>query len=304
MRIFLTGASGYIGGAVLEGFARAGHDVTALVRNPARLADGGSRAARILTGDLGSPEDWVPALDGHDVFVHTAFEPTPRGPQLDRAVVDAFLAAGRRAVEAGRSAAVLYTSGIWVLGRTDRPADEEAALAPAAIVTWRPAHEALVRDAGGDGLRTAVIRPGIVFGGSRGIVADLMRDAANGLIRVVGDGRNRWPLVYAKDVADLYVRVAAGNGAAGVFHASDESDERVIDIVEAIAVHMKVRPDIRHIPIEEARAKQGPYADAITLDQVVRCPRSHAIGWEPSFRSVAANVSRLFEEWRRGAGRS
>jgi nucleoside-diphosphate-sugar epimerase len=196
---------------------------------------------------------------------------------------------------------VLYTSGVWVLGPTLAPADEAAPLAPTPLVAWRPAHEALVLGANGNGLRAAVIRPGVVFGGSRGIVGELMRGGANGLIRVIGTGQNRWPLVYTRDLADLYVRLATAPDAFGVFHASDESDERVIDLVEAIAAHMKTPPDIRYIPIEEARAKHGPYADAITLDQVVRCPRSRAIGWEPSFKSVTANVSRLFEEWRQGS---
>jgi nucleoside-diphosphate-sugar epimerase len=131
-----------------------------------------------------------------------------------------------------------------------------------------------------------------------------MRGAANGLIRVVGSGKNRWPLVYARDLADLYVRVATSEGASGVFHACDESDESVAGIVEAIAAHMKVKPDIRFVPMEEARAKHGPYADAIALDQVVRCPRAHAIGWDPAFKSITANVSRLFEEWRTGTERT
>ena len=88
--------------------------------------------------------------------------------------------------------------------------------------------------------------------------------------------------------------------ASGVFHANDEGDERVIDIVEAIAPSLEDRPDIRHVPIEEARTKMGVYADALALDQVVRSPRSRALGWTPSLRSVGGNVPRLFEEWRRG----
>jgi nucleoside-diphosphate-sugar epimerase len=236
--------------------------------------------------------------------VHTAFEGTARGPELDRAVVEAFLAEGRRAARENRPVAVVYTSGVWVLGPTAEPAAEDAPLAPPPIVAWRPAHEALVLAAIRDGLRTAVIRPGIVFGGSRGIVGDLMRDAANGLIRVIGTGQNRWPLVYTRDLADLYLRVATTPEASGVFHATDQSDERVVDIVEAIARHMTVKPNVRHIPMDEARAKQGPYADAVSLDQVVRCPRARALGWEPSFKSVTANVGRLFEEWRRETERN
>lgn len=300
MKILLTGATGYIGESVLDGFVRAGHDVTALVRNPARLPATFSERVSVLKADLAEPASWAGRLKGYDVFVHAAFESSARGPAVDRGAIEALVAAGQQAAADGRQAAVIYTSGIWVLGATSGPAGEDAVTAPVAMVAWRPAVEQFVLDASQDGLRTAVVRPGIVFGGSRGIVGDLLKGASNGLVRVVGAGQNRWPLVYLRDLADLYLRIATAPGASGVFHATDDSDERVIDIVEAISAHMKHRPDVRHIPIEEARAKQGPYADAITLDQIVRSPRSRALGWEPAFRSITANVSNLFEEWRRG----
>ena len=142
------------------------------------------------------------------------------------------------------------------------------------------------------------MRPGIVYGGARGIIADLLKDAGNGLVRVVGEGKNHWPCVYDRDVADLYVRVATFPDASGIFHANDEADERVADIVDAIARHAKMRPDVRHVPIEEARAKMGPYADALALDQMVRSPRAKALGWAPTLHSVAGNVARLLEEFR------
>jgi nucleoside-diphosphate-sugar epimerase len=129
-------------------------------------------------------------------------------------------------------------------------------------------------------------------------VGDLFKSAMNGLVRVVGDGNNRWPLVYDRDLADLYVRIAGRDDACGVFHANDEGDERVNDIVAAIAPYVPVRPDVRHVPLEEARAKMGSLAEALSLDQVVRSPRARAIGWSPSLHSVCGNAARLLEEWR------
>ena len=85
---------------------------------------------------------------------------------------------------------------------------------------------------------------------------------------------------------------------SGIFHANDEADESVDDIVAAIAQHAKMPPDVRHMPIEEARKKMGPYADALALDQIVRSPRAHALGWAPTLRSVAGSVARLLEEFR------
>jgi nucleoside-diphosphate-sugar epimerase len=199
-----------------------------------------------------------------------------------------------------RARFVIYTSGVWVLGNCSTPGDESAALNPIPLVAWRPAHEQRVLAAATAGIRTIVIRPGVVYGGSRGMVGDIFKDAANSLIRVIGTGENRWPLVYDRDLADLYVRTATNPEAAGVFHANDEGDERVKDLVAAIANHAKTSPSVRHVPLAEARQKMGPYADALALDQIVRSPRARAIGWNPSLHSVAGNAARLFEEWRRG----
>ena len=153
-------------------------------------------------------------------------------------------------------------------------------------------------DTGGDHLRTIVVRPGVVYGGGDGLVGDLFKSASNGLVRVIGDGNNHWPLVYDRDLADLYARLAARDDASGIYHANDEGDERVNDVVEAIGTHLPVKPDVRHVPLEEARTKMGANAEALALDQVVRSPRARAIGWTPTLHSVGGNAARLLEEWR------
>jgi nucleoside-diphosphate-sugar epimerase len=126
----------------------------------------------------------------------------------------------------------------------------------------------------------------------------MLTDADNGLMRVIGNGENHWAMVYDRDVADLYVRLLASPGASGLFHATDESDETVRDIVEAIAAHAPGRPEIRYMPLAEARKKRGPLADALVLDQIVRSPRARALGWTPSLGTITRNIPRIFEEWR------
>jgi len=156
-----------------------------------------------------------------------------------------------------------------------------------------------VLDAATAGWRAIVIRPGIVYGGTSGIVGDLLKDASNSLIRVVGSGDNHWPLVYDRDLADLYVRTATNPQASGVYHANDEGDETVNEIVKAISEHAKTQPSVRHVPLSEAKKKLGTYAEALALDQIVRSPRARALGWNPSLHSVSGNAARLFEEWKR-----
>ena len=298
MRIFLTGATGYVGSAVMDALLRGGHEVTALVRDPEKRDWVSRRGVQPIIGEISKPASYAAAAEAADSIVHTAFEYSKHGQKVDRQAIDTLLGAACRRAAAGRPATFIYTSGVSVLGDTQGRADEDAPVNPPVYVAWRPEHERLVLDGSRTGIRTVVIRPGIVYGGARGIIGDLLKDAANGLVRVVGAGRNHWPCIYDRDLADLYVRAATTPDAAGVFHANDEADERVGEIVEAIASQARMRPDVRHVPIAEARAKMGAYADVLALDQIVRSPRARALGWTPTLHSVAGSVARLFEEFR------
>ena len=303
MRIFLTGATGYIGSAVLDALVKAGHEVTALVRDNEKARRVGKKGAHPVIGNLADPESFKSVLDAQDGYVHTAFDRTPgKGTDVDRAVIDALIAAAKRPRTTSAATPdkrfIIYTSGVWVLGASPDPSAEDAPLNSTPLAAWRPAHERLVLDAASPSLRTIVVRPGVVYGNGGGIVGDLLKMATNGLVRVVGDGNNHWPLVYDRDLADLYARIAASPDASGVYHANDEGDERVNDIISAVKPHLAHKPDVRYVPIEEARSKMGPFADAMALDQVIRSPRARAMGWTPTLRSVAGNAARLLEEWR------
>jgi nucleoside-diphosphate-sugar epimerase len=303
MRIFLTGATGYIGSAVLDALIRGGHQITALVRDNEKAARVSARGAHTVIGNMADPESYRAAADAQDGYIHTAIDSAPaRAAAVYLTVIETLLAAAKRPRTGGAGAPstrfVIYTSGVWVLGRTPDPADEQTPINPIAHAAWHADHEHLILDAATPHLRTIVVRPGVVYGGGQGIVGDLFKSAANGLVRVVGDGNNRWPLVYDRDLADLYARLATNEDARGIYHANDEADERVNDIVSAISPHLPLKPDVRHVPIEEASKKMGTYAEVLSLDQVIRSPRARALGWSPSLSSVSTNAARLLEEWR------
>lgn len=295
MRVFLTGGTGYLGSAVLDALFRAGHHVVAIARDPEKVERLTARGAEAILAEVATPKKYVAQVQDCDAVIHAAFESSARGVEKDRQAIETLLSAMKTAE---RPKTFIYTSGVWVLGKNSWPADEDSPVNPAAHVSWRPAHEQLVLEAGQNGRRTIVVRPGIVYGGSRGIVSDLLKDALNGLVRVIGSGKNYWPCVYQRDLADLYVRLVQSPDAAGIFHATDEADERVNDIVEAIATHVPQKPDIRHVPLPEAKKKLGTYAEALAMDQRVRSPRARALGWTPTLRSISGNVARLLEEFR------
>ena len=302
MRIFLTGATGYIGAAVLDALVRGGHDVTALVRDNEKARRVAKRGAHPVIGNLAEPDSFRGSADAQDGYVYAAYDSVSgRGPAIEQAALEAILAAAKRPRTVGATANkrfVIYTSCAWILGKTPEPAAEDAPINPIAMSAFRPSLEQLVLEAAGDNLRTVVVRPGVVYGGGNGMVGDIFKAASNGLVRVIGDGNNHWPLVYDRDLADLYARLAASGDAAGIYHANDEGDERVNDVVGAIKPYLPVKPDVRYVPIDEARTKMGAVADALALDQLVRSPRARALGWTPTLHSVAGNAARLLDEWR------
>lgn len=298
MRIFLTGGAGYIGSAVFDALVRGGHRVDALVRRRDTAAALAERGAHPVLGDLAQPASYVAAAEAADGVIHVATDDAPRAQAIDALAIDALLPAGRAASRPGRF--FIYTSAVSILGPAPAPVDEGAPINPIEQSAWRAPHEQRALEASAWGTRTVVVRPGIVYGGSRGIVGDLFRDAANGLVRVIGSGENHWPLVYDRDLGELYLRLATNGAAQGIYHATDECDECVNDLVAAIAGHVPIHPSVRKVPLPEARQKLGAYADALALDQIVRCPRARALGWTPSLHTVSRNAARLFEEWRRG----
>lgn len=303
MRIFLTGATGYVGSAVLDALVKAGHHVTALVRDQEKAARVRERSGHPVIGNLSDPDSYRGAADAQDGYIHTAYDGlVGRAASVDRAALDTLLIAARRPRTASASTPssrfIIYTSPITVVGRTTEPAAEDVPINPMPHVAWRREHEDLVLAAHTERLRTMIVRPGVVYGGADGTVSDMFKAAANGLVRVIGDGTNHWPLIYDRDLADLYTRLAAHENAGGVYHANDEGDERVNDLVAAISPHLAHVPDVRHVPLEEARARLGSLADVLSLDQVIRSPRARALGWMPSLHSVAGNAARLMGEWR------
>src|SRR5262245_53973396 len=125
MRIFLTGATGYIGSAVLEASLRAGHHVAALVRDPEKAEQVALRGVTPTIGELSKPESYALVAEQADAIVHTAFERSKRGTSVDRIAIETLSAAAGRRIDAGLTAAFVYTSGVWILGDT-KAATEDA----------------------------------------------------------------------------------------------------------------------------------------------------------------------------------
>ena len=300
MNIFVTGATGYIGHALVVELAAAGHAVTGLVRSDEKAEQVRRLGARAVVGDIAKPDTYRDRAAEHEALVHTAFDSGPGAVAADWTAIDTLIAAAGD----GHAQSLVYTSGIWVLGATgDTPAFEDAPTdRPAALVTWRVEYERLVLAAGGDRLATAVVRPGIVWGGRGGLLGAYFESAGKeGAAKVIGDGGNRVPMVHVEDLARLYRRVVERR-ARGVVHAVDGHAVLISQIAAAASQAAGKGGATRTVPLEEARKTLGPFADALALDQVVQSRRAAALGWKPDHPSFLGEADRAYRDWRSAQG--
>jgi nucleoside-diphosphate-sugar epimerase len=197
MKVFVTGATGFVGTAVAAALARRGHQVAGLARSEEARRKLHERGFQSIEGTLGDAAALAAAAREADAVVHAGATGDARNAELDTLAVAALLDALR-----GSRKRFLYTSGVWLYGPTgDVPATEATPLNPPAIVAFRVGVEAAVLDAADD-LVTTIVRPGIVYGGRRGIPGMLLANRDS--VHVVGDGTNRWPLVHVDDLGELY----------------------------------------------------------------------------------------------------
>jgi nucleoside-diphosphate-sugar epimerase len=287
MKVFLTGATGYIGSAVADRLRAAGHQVSGLARTEAAATKLQTTGISPVRGDFSNPQSIASAAGSADAVISTAttYDPAIDGPAID-AMLDAL---------SGSNKPLLYTSGIWSHGDTgEKVVDETSAPQPAALVAWRQEVEDRVLEGAARGIRTVVIRPAIVYGRGGGIPAGFVESAQKqGAAQYIGTGKNRWPFVHVDDLADLYLlaleKAPAGTLLLGVSGISYP----VREVAAAASRGAGAGGKTVGWPLEQAREKMGPYADALVLDQQASGRRAQELlGWRPYRPDVLEDLER------------
>jgi nucleoside-diphosphate-sugar epimerase len=281
MRVFVTGATGFVGSAIVRELGAAGHEVLGLVRSDAAadaLAKLGVKAHR---GDLSDVAGLAAGARTCDGVIHTAFNHDWSVSREIAAETD------RRAVEAmvgalsGSGKPLVVTSGTATLVSGRLGTEEDAPRSPE---TLRAATEATVLTAAAHGVRGSIMRlPPTVHGtGDHGFVPMLIDIARRkGVSAYVGDGANRWPAVHRLDAARLF-RLALEKAPPGTrLHAVAEEGVPMRSIAQAIGTGLGI--PVRSLTPDEARAHFEWFAHFVGIDNPTSSARSReSFAWDPS----------------------
>lgn len=286
MRVFVTGATGFIGSAIVQDLIAAGHRVLGLARTEAgaaALAAAGAEVHRGALEDRESLQRGAAAADGviHTAFVHD-FTQYTASAELDAIAIEAMAA-----TLVGSDKPLVVTSG--TLGLPPGRAGTEDVLA-ASTSTRRS--EAAALAAAALGVRAMIVRlpPSVHGDGDHGFVPTLIA-SARGLRRatIVGDGTNRWPAVHRLDAARLF-RLALEQGTATArFHGVADEGIPLRAIAERIADRLGV--PVVSTTAEEAAATLGFIGHVLAMDGPASSALTQArVGWRPTQPGLLADL--------------
>jgi nucleoside-diphosphate-sugar epimerase len=293
MKIFVTGAGGFIGGSIAARLVRDGHTVTGLIRRAEQVDELKQLGIKPVIG----------SLDDRDLLIAQA--------RAADGVINAANSDHRGAVEAlieglaGSNKPLLHTSGSSIVGdasggeATETIYYEDSLPEPTADKAARVAIDNLVLDAATRGVRSSVLCNTLIYG--HGAVPSaksvqlprlLAQARKSGVVRHVGPGRNIWSNVYIDDVADVYAR-ALEKSPAGTFYFIESGEASFLDMTTAMAKALGLGAP-QDWPLEEARKEWGYEMASYGLGSNSRVRGKHArelLGWEPKRTSVTDWIS-------------
>jgi nucleoside-diphosphate-sugar epimerase len=296
MKVFVTGATGFIGFNVSKAYRRAGHSVWGLTRSNEKAQMLARHEIQPVVGSMQQPEDWADTAINCSLLIHAAVDYQTDPFALDKQTVEFLLSLSG---QGPRPKTLIYTSGVWVYGSTgNEPADETTPLNPPKMVKRRPTAEELVLKA--SGLRGIVIRPGCVYGYQGGLTgmwfAAAVKEKA---LTAVGDGSNRWTMVHADDLAEAYLRAGESGLSGEVFNITDRSRWSIGDMLAAVARVTGFTGKVRWLPVSEAAKTMGDFAECLALDQHVDSRKAvRLLGWQPRHGGFVDDADTYYLSWR------
>lgn len=291
MRVFVTGATGFIGSAIVPELINAGHQVLGLTRSDAGAKSLAAAGAKVHRGDLEDLESLRSGAANSDGVIHCAFihdwSKFQENCEIDKRAIETL-----GAVLEGSDRPLLVTSGLALLTK-NRIATEEDAPAPTSS-SYPRASEATAASLEARGIRVSVVRlPQVHNTVKQGLITYAIEVARQkGISAYVGDGRSRWAAAHVLDTARLY-RLALEKQEAGArYHAVAEQGVLLRDIADAIGRGLKV--PVVAMSQEEAAAHFGWLGRFAGLNLMASSAQTQErLGWHPTGPGLIADLERM-----------
>jgi nucleoside-diphosphate-sugar epimerase len=293
MRVFVTGATGFIGSAVVKELIEAGHQVLGLARSDEKAKALAATGAEVLRGSLEDLDSLKDGAAGSDGVIHLAFKHDfskyVANCEDDRRVIAAL-----GSVLAGSDRPLVVTSGTGLANTVPgQPAMEDNATIGAAVIP-RGASEEAAAAVAAKGTNVSVVRlPQVHDTVKQGLITYAIEmTRARNVSAYVGDGRNRWPAAHVLDTARLY-RLALEKAERGAkYHAVAEEGVPVREIAEVLGQRLKVRT-VSLAP-EEAATHFGWLSMFVSRDSPASSEQTRKrLGWHPTGPGLIADLEQL-----------
>lgn len=291
MKVFLTGATGYVGSVVAEKLLAKGHEVLGLARNKAAEAKLNEKGITAFSGDLTDVERLKRGAKEADAVIHTAFSHNfsdyNDAVKLDRAVIAAFAGA-----LAQTNKPFIVTSSSAILGDTGgSEADEDFPFNQNSLRLLRGEAERDVLQLPPKGIRGVVLRlPLFVYGRGGSSFVPFMIEGAKkaGAANYIESGAAKVSAVHFEDVADLYVLGLETSTAKGLYNAAAETVS-LKELNEAIARLLEI--EAKSISREEARKQFGAMFDFLSINNQLSADKARReLVWKPSATTILDDI--------------
>lgn len=293
MRVFVTGATGFIGSAVVRELIAAGHQVIGLCRSDDKAPALAATGAEVYRGSIADPDSLKDGAARSDGVIHLAFNHNfstfVQNCEDDRPVIAAL-----GSVLEGSRRPLVVTSGTGLANTVPgKPAEEDHAIV-GADVHPRAASEEAAAVVAASGVNVAVVRlPQVHDPVKQGLITPLIEIyRQQGACAYVGEGGNRWPAAHVLDTARLY-RLAIERAEPGAkYHAVGEEGVSTRAIAEAIGRRLKL--PVKSIAPDETPAFFGWMARFVTHDVPASAAQTRQkLGWQPTGPGLIADLERL-----------